>query len=312
MELTTINILTKNQSEIIKTVLYFDMFQYPLKHNEVYQSITEKQTIEEFDKNLKLLVDEGLVKHKNGFYFNINSNEEIITRRIKGNLLAEKMLPLAHKYCYKVAKFPFISGICISGGLSKKYYDKNSDIDYFVITKPNRLWICRTLFILFYKTLSQKKREFYCLNYFISESDLVIPDNNKFVATELAYLLPSVNYDIYTAVLANNNWYKEMHPNKPQLPNVNTKTTPNPIIKRIIESLFPGKLGNWIDDKLLIITLNHWRKKYPEMSQEDFDLQFRSRKHVCKRHSHGSQNKALKMWQEKISEFEIQNQISLK
>ena len=64
--------------------------------------------------------------------------------------------------------------------LSKNYFDANSDFDFFIITKPNRLWISRTLYILLFKLFSKEKQKLYCLNYFISEADLKINDQNLF------------------------------------------------------------------------------------------------------------------------------------
>lgn len=72
-----------------------------------------------------------------------------------------------------------------------------------------------------------------------------------------------------------------------------------------------GKMGNWLDNVLLKQTLKRWRKKYPDMSQEDFELQFRSRKNVCKRHTKGFQHRVLSTWQEKQIEFEQQFNMSL-
>ena len=47
------------------------------------------------------------------------------------------------------------------------------------------------------------------------------------------------------------------------------------------------------------------------MNHEDFDLQFRSKKHVCKYHSKGHQNKVLTIWQEKIKIFERKFDVEL-
>jgi hypothetical protein len=55
-----------------------------------------------------------------------------------------------------------------------------------------------------------------------------------------------------------------------------------------------------VDDMLLRLTVKHWRKKFSHMKQEDFDLQIRSRKHVCKHHTKGYQNKVLEKWHNTI------------
>lgn len=303
--------ISLNQKNVLRTLLYFDVFNYPLKFNEVFENMPVPVSKEDLMKDLQCLIEEELIKEENGFYLLSSSSTNSIERRLKGNAEALKTMGKAYHYSKKIASFPFISGVCISGGLSKNYYDAQSDIDYFVITKANRLWLSRTIFIVYYKTLSKIEKENYCLNYFISEADLLIPDKNDFVATELAYLLPTVNYPLYKRILKENSWYKTKFLNKGELSDLNCIETPAPMFKRVTEFMFKGKFGDWIDDQLLYITLKHWQKKYPELSRQDFELQFRSRKHVCKYHSKGHQNKVLILWNEKIKIFANQFQIEL-
>lgn len=303
--------ISLNQKNVLKTLLYFDVFNYPLKFDEVFENMPVPISKEDLRDDLQCLIEEDFIKEEKGFYLLSSASGNSIARRLKGNAEALETMHKAYHYSKKIASFPFISGVCISGGLSKNYYDEHSDIDYFVITKANRLWICRTIFILYYKTLSKKEKNNYCLNYFISEADLLIPDKNDFVATELAYLLPTVNYSLYKRVLKENSWYKNKFLNKGELPDLNCIEPPRPWYKKAMESMFFGKFGDRVDDQLLYITLKHWQKKYPELSREDFDLQFRSRKHVCKYHSKGHQNKVLTLWDEKIRMFEQQFDLKL-
>ncbi|MES2761923.1 MAG: hypothetical protein V4677_06940 [Bacteroidota bacterium] len=303
--------ISLTQKNVLKTLLYFDVFNYPLKFDEVFENMAVAINKDDLRNDLQCLTEEGLIVEEQGFYLLPTTSKNSIARRLKGNAEALETMHKAHYYSKKIASFPFILGVYISGGLSKNYYDEYSDIDYFVVTKANRLWLCRTMFVLFYKTLSKKEKNNYCLNYFISEADLLIPDKNDFVATELAYLLPTVNYPLYKRILTENSWYKNRFINKEELSDLNCIKTPGPWYKKAIELFFSGKFGNWADDQLLYITLKHWQKKYPELSQEDFDLQFRSRKHVCKYHSKGHQNKVLNLWNEKIKKFSDQFQVDL-
>ena len=300
------------QNSILRTVLYFDVFNYPLTKKEIFENIDFKTTVFDCDKELDELVNNGLIGMKDDFYFNRSLDPKFITKRVLANNLSKYILPKAFECSRRISKFPFVRGICISGGLSKNYYDKNSDIDYFVITKANRLWLCRTLFTLFYKTLSKKNKEFYCLNYFISEADLVIPDRNQFVATELVYLLPTINHDLYLSVLEANSWYLKSFPNKTLYSKDSCATLPNSRVKSGIEFLFTGAFGDWCDTYFLKITVKHWRRKFVEMSTEDFELQIRSKKHVCKHHTKGYQNKVLQNFHHKMVEFEKETDVSLK
>ena len=256
--------------------------------------------MEELDSLLK----NSLLKEDGDFVLGPERSKSDITNRIRGNTGAKEIMATAFKYSRKIASFPFVEGVCLSGSLSKNYYDKNGDIDFFIITKPKRLWICRTLLILRYKLLPKHKKKFWCTNYFISSDNLRIPDVNEFTGTELAYLIPTVNYPIYKKIIEQNNWYKDKFPNKEEAAPDNCMDTPVTMFKSAVEYLLGGYIGARFDNYLLEITLNHWRKKYPDMNNADFELQFRSRKDVCKRHTHGFQNKVLVLWRDKTLAFE--------
>lgn len=298
------NILNFHQKGIIRTLLYYDLFSYPLTKQELYQNHPSEIGRGEFQGEIDNLVNRGIIFERNEFYLLRIRDESPIQKRINGNKLAAQMFLVAQRNSLFVAKFPFVSGVNISGSLSKNYYDENSDIDYFIITKSNRLWLCRTLFILYYKTLSKEKKKHYCLNYFISEADLAIDDRNPFVAKELAYLVPTVNKKAYLDLLENNNWHKTFYKNKTEQDFSNCAPAQEPWYKKAVEVVFYGKFGNWIDNVLLRKTLKHWQKKHQGVNQTDFEIQFRSRKHVCKYHTHGNQNKILQLWREKIKDFE--------
>jgi hypothetical protein len=296
--------LSKDQIEIVKAALYFDIFSYPLTIDELYENSAVRISKELFMADLKLLIHRGILKQSGEFILSLNGTEKDILKRKKGNENARLIMPTAYKYSRIIASFPFVEGVCLSGSLSKNYYDERSDIDFFIITKPNRLWICRTLLILRYKLMPKHKKKFWCTNYFISSDSLPVPDINAFTGTELAFLIPTINYNVYRELLDENSWYKNWLPNKKEAQSLNTQDTPSPFLKKLAEKILGGSFGKWLDDKLLYITLRHWQKKYPEMAYEDFELQFRSRKNVCKRHTKGFQNKVLKVWHERQLEYE--------
>jgi hypothetical protein len=303
--------LTSQQIQIIKTVLYFDVFKYPLTPGELFENCALKITMDQFTDELNFLTSNGLILRQGDFISSSERTKKDIELRLKGNSEAQKIMPMAYRYSKKIASFPFVQGVCLSGGLSKNYYDENSDIDFFIITSPARLWLCRTLLILRYKLLPKHLKKYWCTNYFISADDLSLPDKNAFTATELAFLIPTVNYSLYKNLLDNNQWYKKQYPNKPSEGEAKCMELPSIGLKQFVESLLSGRSGKWLDDTLLKITHKHWKNKYPEMSPEDFELQFRSKKNVCKRHTKGFQNKVLKRWQEKQLKFEQQFKISL-
>ncbi len=293
-----------HKNEIIKTLLYFDIFNYPLKENEIYENLSINYDYQDFKAYLNLLIEEEVLICKDGFFLVPTSEFSNIERRVKGNKGAAIMLPEAYKYSKKIAALPFIEGVCLSGGISKNYYDKESDIDFFIITSKNRLWVSKVLTKIFYNLQPVKRRKQYCMNYFVSENNLEIPDHNHFVATELAHLIPTVNYDIYNNILKKNIWYKTFLPNKKEFDLENCQKKQSGILKKFIESVLAGKLGDIIDNYLFNWGLKRIKMRFPKPTEEDFELKFRTKKDVCKRHEKGHQNKILDLWDKKLQEFE--------
>lgn len=287
------------------------MFKYPLTKDELFENSALNLSKEEFYAELSALLQNGLLKEEGQFVLGPERTRSDITKRLLGNSAARRIMPFAYRYAKKIAGFPFVEGVCLSGGLSKNYFDKQGDIDYFIVTRPGRLWICRSLLILRYKMMPRSLKKFWCVNYFISSDKLQIPDINAFTSTELAYLIPAVNYESYKNVIGQNSWYKTRFPNKKEAGPENCIPAPSTFFKRSLERLLGGALGEWLDNSLLKYTLRRWRKKFSHMREEDFELQFRSKKDVCKRHTHGFQNKVLVLWNEKLRNFGQAYRLSL-
>ncbi|MCZ7615831.1 MAG: nucleotidyltransferase domain-containing protein [Ignavibacteriaceae bacterium] len=133
---------------VIRTLAYYDIFYYPLTADEIYHNLGDNHTsIVEVENILEKLSADKLVFRKGKFY-QLNNNDEFIVRREKGNKLAEKRLKTAQRVSGIVSRFPFIRGIMLSGSISKGFMEEDSDIDYFVITHPDRVWISRLILML--------------------------------------------------------------------------------------------------------------------------------------------------------------------
>lgn len=296
-------------SGIIQALLYFDIFQYPLKAHEIKTYIPEKNVSgEDIKQHLQILLAKGYIK-KTGDYYFIN-HDGFIDRRVKGNMMAEKMMEKANRYSAIISKFPFVRCVCISGSLSKGFIDEQGDIDYFIITEPGRLWICRSLLIIFKKLFLLNSHRYFCVNYFIDTNHLEIPDKNIFTATELLSLIPMYNTGLFCKLIETNNWALYL------LPNQNIETTKEipskpSGIKSFLEKLFGILPSNRIDSFLMKMTLRKWRKKFPHLNEIDFERSMRTRKYVSKHHPQNFQKKVLNTLTEKRKDFETLNNIQL-
>src|SRR6478736_6051578 len=228
---------TPLSKSILRTLLYFDMFKYPLTAEEVFHHLqTNHVTTDDVREELKSMSQQSLIYSLNTFY-SVQNNISLESRRKQGNLLAKKYLTIAEAKAKLIASFPFVRAVMASGSLSKEYMDEKSDLDFFIVTKPKRLWIARTLLVIYKRIFLSGSHKFFCVNYFVDEEHLEIEEKNLFTATELATLMPLYGKEHYSRLIEANRWVKNFLPNfKPrcteQIPTCEISST-----KKFLESL---------------------------------------------------------------------------
>src|SRR6201985_1615061 len=184
------NNLSEIKENILATLAYFDMFNYPLSRAEIYLFLKSKHHYELFEDALRCLLNDAVIHQCDRFY-TLKNDHYTILRRNDGNKKAAELIKIAEKVGDFLIRFPFVRGIAISGSLSKNFADDESDIDLFIITAKNRLWIARTIMHLFKKlSFLVNKEHFFCMNYFIDEQGLEIVEKNIYTATEIVTLIP--------------------------------------------------------------------------------------------------------------------------
>ena len=297
-------------SSILKTMLYYDLFNYPLTVAEIKTHCAQPGVTEEMIReSLDGLCDDSFV-FRYDQYYSVQNDGGLFLRRIKGNMAAEGAMKKVLRRSRLIASFPYVRCVCVSGSLSKNYFDETTDADFFIITEPNRLWICRTFLIFFKKIFLRNSKKYFCVNYFIDAENLVIPDKNIFTATELTTLLPLYNYALYQDLFNANPWVRSFFPNSQHRPN-GTARLSKPVLKHILEKSLKGKAGEWLDTFFMKMTLRRWKKEFGWQPQPEFEVNMRTRRNVSKHHPQGFQFRILNSYQERIQSFERQHQLIL-
>lgn len=254
----------KIENSILKVLVYFDLFHYPLTAEEIKSFLDQAADENDFTNSLYELLRSKKIFQLEKFY-SLQNDPSLAQRRIKGNKEAALLLIKAEKISNLIYKFPYVRAVGISGSVSKNFADEYADIDYFIITKANRLWIARTLLHLFKKIPFLKGRnQHYCMNYFVDEADLMIEEKNIYTATELVTLIPMAGNGSMKKFFETNSWSYSYFPGRP-LPVVKRNLKKDkPWVKMLAESLLNNKLGDWLDNYFLKITANRWKKKEEE------------------------------------------------
>ncbi len=273
--------------QVAKTILYFDLFSFPLKIEEIHRYCCVKVTLGDLKKVLQEMVSHGELFHLEGHYAVRNQPRLVAERRRKYDYSCT-MLERAHRNAAVINRFPFVRGVAISGSLSKYSADEAADIDFFIITASRRLWICRSLLHLFKKTTYLRKRQHdFCMNYFLDENELKLKDRNFYTAVESITILPVFGGTALKKFWSANSWVASFFPNVDfdalgRLPAPDIR----PLFKRLLEVPFSKSVGHWVNDSLYHLTVNWWRFKFRKSGfpMEHFDSDLRSTRGESKYH----------------------------
>jgi hypothetical protein len=301
--------LMAEEKYFLRTLLYFDIFNYPLTAEEIIQYLPVLANLSADTVLSNLRSQKILFRFRN--FYSLKNDPEMAVKRLQGNALAEKRMKEANRFSRLVYSFPFVRAVMLSGSISKGYMDEASDIDYFIITEPNRLWLVRTALAIFRRVFLFNSGKNLCTNYFIDTQNLEINEKNIFTAIELSTLQPMFGHSEITKFQSANPWVLSFLPNI-RYKNGGIRDT-KPFLKAAIERILSYRLFDLVDLWLMNRTTTYLKRRYAHelVSAHDFEIAFRSTPGVSKSHPRFFQKKVLIRYAKKIMDFEMQHGIDL-
>lgn len=294
----------------LKPILYFSLFRYPLTEEEIF-AFSEFKDRETLRSRLQHLLEDKII-YKIGDFYLPENNPHWVDRRLKGNENARQVYSKANRVSKFISKFPYVKGVAISGSLSKGYYDDNGDIDFFIITAKNRLWIARTLLILYKKLFLFNSKKYFCVNYFVGENSLELEEKNRFTATELVTMMPMYCNGSFRQFYKSNDWAYSILPNKEEENDIQElRPIQKPLFSRSIEKILSNGMGDRLDRFFLQITFNKWKRKFSSLDEKNFKVAMKSNRNVSKHHPQNFQRKVIDQLNEKYVEYEKKYNIML-
>ncbi|WP_372089118.1 radical SAM protein [Tistrella mobilis] len=274
------------ESAVLRTLAYHQVFGHPLAAGEVWDALDSAGiSFEATVATLTALVGRGIVETRPGldryWIAGLNAGTDLPARRLAANSRAADHLPRAQGIGRRLMRFPFIDAVAISGSLSKGVLAEDGDYDFFVVTRAGRLWIARSLMMVYARCLPS--REWLCTNYVVDRSALVFARQDLFTATELATLVPVGGHHILAEMQQANGWAADHRPNMTLLPAVDDPQRPP--LRRLGEALFAGPAGNLADRALLALTRWHLRRRIPDARAIEANGSLVLDRHVFKGHT---------------------------
>ncbi|MBL0176158.1 MAG: hypothetical protein IPP94_12965 [Ignavibacteria bacterium] len=284
-----------SRADIFSALLYYDIFGYPLTAAEVHAFLpAAPATLRETLDVLDAAVLRGELHTLGGYYAVDERITALVGRRRDMERYARRHWRVARIMTQVIKRFPFVSAVFITGTLSKNISAPELDIDYFIVTAPGRLWIARTLLIAFKKFFLFNSKKYFCLNYFVSEDALAIPERNVFTATEITHVKALHNAPMLRRFLDANPWISDVFPNWSPAVHPTVKANDRrSVLARILAIPFRSSFADRLDDALMARWARVWIARYPELPEAKRNALFQVSKTASKAHGPDFQTRIL-------------------
>ena len=288
---------------ILRALLYYDIWHFPLTFNELYALMPAKvDSPAGFRRFLEEYGPGPLVGEKKGYYYIRATGEAVIPLRKRREKHARFMWRMAKVSTHVLKRCPFVRGVFVSGELSKNATQRKSDVDFVIVSAPGRLWIARTLMIAFKKIFLLNSKKFFCVNYHVTGNHLTLGERDVYVATEVAHLKPLYNSSLFGEYLRANGWITSFFPNfdprfLPRIP-CNDRGSR---LQRLLEGALSLLPLDRIDIRLQEWMRKVWVRRYPEMDPRVREEIFRSTRDESRAYVGNFQKRVLDLYAQKLS-----------
>jgi len=300
------------EKSILATIAYFDIFNYPLTEVEIWKwlwfensKVSNLWEIEQTLKNSEIL--KSLMSNSRGFYF-LKNREELVEIRERRYILAEKKVKRAKRVAGLLKFIPGIKMIAVCNSLAWTNAREESDIDFFIVTAPNKIWTARFwaagfLQIFGLRPSKNNARDKICLSFFVDEDSLnleplAVGQLDVYLVYWIVQLWPL--YDrggVYQKFWQANTWVKNFLPNvfsREMDAEKNVGNAAGLPQKHASQESFIEKFFRWLQMKLL-------PKNLKEMENRDSRVVITDK--ILKFHANDRREEYKKIWEEKMAKL---------
>lgn len=311
---------------IIETISFFSLFEYPLTASELSTWIKSDKLVsagEVYRDAWRLAQEErGLIGFKNGFFF-LCGHETSVEHRMQNFLTHLPKFFRARRAVRLISWIPFVRMVAICNTVAMAASNKESDIDFFIVTRVGRIWFVRflTALALHFAGLRRHGRHIanrICLSFYAVDSALdlsvmCLPQGDVYLTywpTQLVLLLNEEN--TYEKFARANAWVRM------NLPNTNfdsafgdLRCTPCArsarMIRRVGESILCGNIGGALERACRFV--QHIKMKYALQGSRPVRNAVIVSDTVLKFHEHDRRQEFHERWLECVFSHQVFSKI---
>lgn len=303
---------------IIKTLCYFDIFDYPLTPLELWKWLYDdrQQTTDHGQRHysvadvLQSLSESQYLRErlmtKFGFYF-LRGRVEIVETRMDRYRLAELKYHRAIRVIRWLRYLPFVRMIGVCNTLAYSNSRPEGDIDLFIVTAPGRVWQCRFWVAGFLQLFRMRPRpsqrqDTICATFFTDTNHLDLESlclpGDIYLPYWIVQVVPVYDEGFYHHFVRANDWVSKHLPYRlPIWPPPRRRLKRLHFMRQLIDTFFliwPELLFKRFEMRVLPMRLKQLANKDSRVVIQDYMLKF---------HDNDRRAGFLQQWQVRVGEI---------
>ncbi len=220
--------LTPQAKAIIRTLAYYDVFDYPLTVEELWRwyfpesGATENLTVEKIEAMLGQEPVQSLVERQGKFVV-LKGRRHLVQLRAERIVVNEKKWRRAVTAIKYLQVVPFIKMIAVVNTLAINNARPESDIDFLIVSEPGHIWSTRMavtgiVSMLGYRRHGEKITNRICLSFYLTTDALDLEPlkreaDDPHFAFWASQAVPLLDHGTYEKYVQANDWVTKLLPN---------------------------------------------------------------------------------------------------
>lgn len=246
------SLLKRIEAAVLKTVLYADVFDFPMTAAEIHHFLihnepTTAEQIRELLATSPLL--QQTLESADG-YIVCAGRSSLIPIRIAREQSSHKLWAQALTCGTWLSRLPFVRMVALTGALAmRNAADDDDDLDFILVTSARRVWLARAFSIVLVR-LGRLRGVEICPNYVLAEDALRQEREDMYMAHEVAQMVPIYGQPLYRRMRRLNEWVTRYMPNASGAFYPEDERAIGPawaVFKQALESLLGGRIGDTLE-----------------------------------------------------------------
>lgn len=224
----------ESEQAVAKTIAYYDSQDIALTTTEVWSYIFaggSQMSLQDVERVIQTLEHKHAIVTNNA-YVAMAGREKLIDERVKRGMFSEKKFRRVRRVARLLSFLPFVRMVGVCNTLSFYMPRQEGDIDVFIITKANRLYLARVFITFVLHVLRLRRHKLHitdriCLSFYIDEEGLdlerfALPNGDPHLVIWASHIIPifsihqtyerfwQVNEKFYRTVLADPRAYQSV------------------------------------------------------------------------------------------------------